>query len=43
MEPKTSDYGEEYWTDRGYEVEDPEGHHWWFYHRVREQLAPRKA
>jgi uncharacterized glyoxalase superfamily protein PhnB len=34
-EPKTSDYGEEYWTDRGYEVEDLEGHHWWFIQRLR--------
>jgi len=33
-EPKTSDYGEEWWTDRGYEAEDPEGHHWWFAQRV---------
>src|SRR5260221_3190872 len=29
-EPKTSDYGEEYWADRGYEAEDIDGHHWWF-------------
>ena len=35
MEPTTTDYGEEYWTDRGYECIDPEGHHWWFMHRVR--------
>jgi uncharacterized glyoxalase superfamily protein PhnB len=34
-EPETHDYGEEYWTDRGYECADPEGHHWWFYQRVR--------
>jgi uncharacterized glyoxalase superfamily protein PhnB len=34
-EPKTTDYGEEYWTDRGYEAEDPEGHHWWFVQRLR--------
>src|SRR6185503_17382898 len=26
-EPKTTDYGEDYWTDRTYETEDPEGHH----------------
>ena len=37
MEPKTTDYGEEWWTDRGYECEDPEGHHWWFYQRLRDQ------
>ena len=35
-EPSTSDYGEEYWVDRGYEAEDLEGHHWWFYTRVKE-------
>jgi uncharacterized glyoxalase superfamily protein PhnB len=40
MEPKTTDYGEDYWTDRGYEAEDPEGHHWWFYQRLRD--APVK-
>jgi uncharacterized glyoxalase superfamily protein PhnB len=37
VEPKTTDYGEDYWTDRGYECEDPEGHHWWFYQRLRDQ------
>jgi uncharacterized glyoxalase superfamily protein PhnB len=36
-EPATTDYGEEWWTDRGYECEDLEGHHWWFYTRLREQ------
>jgi uncharacterized glyoxalase superfamily protein PhnB len=34
-EPATHDYGEEYWTDRGYECEDIGGHHWWFYQRLR--------
>ncbi|HEY3594213.1 MAG TPA: VOC family protein [Polyangiaceae bacterium] len=34
-EPTTQDYGEEYWSDRGYECEDLEGHHWWFYQRLR--------
>jgi uncharacterized glyoxalase superfamily protein PhnB len=34
-EPKTSDYGEEYWTDRGYEAVDLGGHHWWFAERLR--------
>lgn len=34
-EPKTTDYGEEYWTDRGYECADIGGHHWWFYQRLR--------
>ena len=35
-EPKTTDYGEDWWTDRGYEAEDLEGHHWWFYQRLRD-------
>lgn len=39
VEPHTTDYGEDYWTDRGYECEDLEGHHWWFYQRLREQKA----
>jgi uncharacterized glyoxalase superfamily protein PhnB len=33
-EPTVHDYGEEYWSDRGYECVDPEGHHWWFYQRL---------
>ena len=37
MEPTTKDYGEDWWIDRGYECEDLEGHHWWFYQRLREQ------
>lgn len=35
MEPRTTDYGEEYWADRSYLAVDPEGHHWWFMQRVR--------
>lgn len=35
MEPKVSDYGEEYWTDKSYGVLDLEGHHWWFCQRLR--------
>lgn len=35
-EPKTTDYGEEWWTDRGYECEDLEGHHWWLAQRLRD-------
>ena len=34
-EPETVDYGAEWWSDRGYEAEDLEGHHWHFAHRVR--------
>jgi uncharacterized glyoxalase superfamily protein PhnB len=39
-EPETHDYGEDYWTDRGYECEDIGGHHWWFYQRLR---SPKNA
>lgn len=35
-EPTTTDYGEEYWSDRTYRAEDLEGHHWFFMQRVRE-------
>jgi uncharacterized glyoxalase superfamily protein PhnB len=35
--PKTNDYGEDYWSDRSYRAVDPEGHHWWFMQRIREQ------
>jgi uncharacterized glyoxalase superfamily protein PhnB len=31
----TTDYGPEYWTDRGYAVLDPEGHSWHFAQRLR--------
>lgn len=34
-EPKTSDYGEDYWSDRSYGAADPEGHQWWFMQRLR--------
>jgi uncharacterized glyoxalase superfamily protein PhnB len=34
-EPAVSDYGEDYWSDKGYEAEDFEGHHWWFAERLR--------
>jgi uncharacterized glyoxalase superfamily protein PhnB len=34
IEPKTSDYGPEYWSDRCYGVLDCEGHHWWFTQRL---------
>ncbi|MBS2017164.1 MAG: VOC family protein [Deltaproteobacteria bacterium] len=34
MEPKTSDYGEDYWSDRTYEAEDIGGHRWWFAQRM---------
>lgn len=38
-EPRTTDYGPEYWEDRGYQAEDPEGHQWWFYQRLRDAPA----
>jgi uncharacterized glyoxalase superfamily protein PhnB len=34
-EPTVSDYGEEYWTDRAYQAEDPDGHLWYFSQRLR--------
>lgn len=38
-EPATSDYGEDYGSERGYECADLEGHHWWFYQRLRNPVA----
>jgi uncharacterized glyoxalase superfamily protein PhnB len=35
-EPTTDDYGEEYGAHRTYEAVDPEGHHWFFLHIVRD-------
>ena len=35
----TTDYGPEYWTDRGYAVLDPEGHSWHFAQRLRTSAA----
>lgn len=32
---ETHDYGDDYWADRGFEVVDPDGHHWWFFERLR--------
>ena len=40
IEPKTSDYGEEYWTDRSYGCVDLGGHRWWFCQRLR---SPKQA
>jgi uncharacterized glyoxalase superfamily protein PhnB len=31
----TIDYGADYWADRSYEAEDPEGHRWFFMQRMR--------
>jgi uncharacterized glyoxalase superfamily protein PhnB len=41
-EPKTDDYGDDYWADRTYGAKDPEGHHWWFMQRVRDQETHAK-
>lgn len=35
-EPEVTDYGKEYWADKGYQCEDPEGHRWWFMERLRD-------
>lgn len=35
MELHTSDYGEDYWSDRGYGCADLEGHVWYFSQRLR--------
>lgn len=35
-EPSTQDYGEDYWSDRTYRAEDPEGHQWFFMQRIRD-------
>jgi len=34
-EPTVSDYGEDYWADKSYEVCDLEGHRWYFAQRMR--------
>ena len=34
-EPTTTDYGDDYWVDRGYGAVDLEGHHWYFAQRLR--------
>lgn len=31
----THDYGDDYWSDRGYGALDLEGHMWWFMQRIR--------
>ena len=39
-EPKTVDYGEDYWSDRSYACIDLGGHHWWFAQRLRNPTTP---
>ncbi|MCA8979662.1 MAG: VOC family protein [Planctomycetes bacterium] len=41
IEPATQDYGPDYWSDRTYLAEDPEGHQWWFLQRLREAPEAR--
>lgn len=41
-EPATDDYGDDYWSDRTYGAQDPEGHMWWFIQRVRDAKADEK-
>jgi uncharacterized glyoxalase superfamily protein PhnB len=38
-EPKTTDYGADYWSDRSYGAVDPEGHIWWIAERLRNPPA----
>lgn len=33
--PTTTDYGDDFWTDRSYGARDPEGQLWWFMQRMR--------
>jgi uncharacterized glyoxalase superfamily protein PhnB len=35
-EPAVHDYGDDYWADRSYGAQDPEGHLWWFTQRIRD-------
>ncbi len=39
-EPKTNDYGPEYWSDRSYCCRDPGGHYWWFGQRISTRGVP---
>jgi len=36
-EPKTDDYGDDYWATERTARTDPEGHRWWFMQRVRDK------
>jgi len=38
VEPKVSDYGDDYWSDLSYGAIDLEGHHWWFAERLRDPV-----
>jgi len=43
VEPKVSDYGDAYWSDKSYECIDAGGHHWWFAQRLSDgtSYAPK--
>jgi uncharacterized glyoxalase superfamily protein PhnB len=43
VEPTTTDYGAEYWTDRTYEAVDLEEHHWWFAQRISTAATARRG
>lgn len=43
QELETHDYGEEFWTDRGYGCIDIGGHHWWFMQRLRDPRPGTQA
>lgn len=36
-EPRTTDYGDDYWVDRTYGALDLEGHLWWFMQRISDK------
>lgn len=40
VEPKTTDYGADYWTDRSYAAIDAGGHVWWFMQRIATAGVP---
>jgi uncharacterized glyoxalase superfamily protein PhnB len=40
-ELETHDYGDDYWSDRGYECKDIGGHHWWFFERLRNPVTKK--
>ena len=42
-EPTTTDYGDGFWVDRGYECVDLGGHHWFFAERLRTSPAQTKG
>lgn len=41
QELETHDYGDDYWSDRGYGCRDIGGHYWWFFERLRNPVAKK--